>query len=538
MKTLHSRVSWLLASAMVLAGGMAWAGGQPRPPFHDVRDYGAIANDQGKDTEAIAKAIASAVTAGGGTIYFPAGQFLTGPIHLKSNITLHLDAGAVLLFTQDFNDYLPMVKSRWEGTEVTNFSPCIYAYRAENIAIEGRGVIDGQGRVWWDYMRTARQGGAAAEPSKWSKLFAEANPDSPLKGRYAAMGNFLRPPMIQPFECRNVRIEGVSLQNPPFWTINPVYCDNLTVTGISIKNPGDSPNTDGINPDSCRNVHISDCHISVGDDCITIKSGRDADGRRVGRPCENITVTNCTMLDGHGGVVIGSEMSGGVRKVAISNCIFDGTDRGIRIKTTRGRGGAVEDVRVSNVVMSNIRRSPFDLNMFYERVPQEAVSERTPVLRNLHFSGVIVKGAPAAGFMLGLPEMPIEDVTFTDIHIDAEAGLSCSEAKNIVFRDMRIDTKKGPALICESVSGLEIAGFATLAPHEDTAVVDLKNVSDAFIHGCRAVPGTGTFLQLRGDKCRDILLQGNDLGKAASAVKMEESVPASALTQCPAQQTK
>lgn len=344
------------------------------------------------------------------------------------------------------------------------------------------------------------------------------------------MGNFLRPPMIQPFECRNVRIEGVSLQNPPFWTVNPVYCDNVTITGISIKNPGDSPNTDGINPDSCRNVHISDCHISVGDDCITIKSDRDADGRRVGRPCENITVTNCMMLDGHGGVVIGSEMSGGVRKVTISNCIFDGTERGIRIKTTRGRGGAVEDIRVSNIVMSNITRSPFDLNMFYEKVPVEPVSERTPALRNMHFSDVIVKGAPAAGYMLGLEEMPIENVTFTNVHIDAEKGFSCTDAKSIAFHNVRINTKKGPALICENVTGLEIEGFQTLAPR-DGAVVDLKNVSDAFIHGCRAAPGTQIFLQVRGEKSRGILLQGNDFRQASAAIKAEDAVPASAVVQ-------
>jgi polygalacturonase len=537
MKTNHSRVSWLVAAVVLM--GVGCVGAQPKAPFYDVRNYGAIGTDQAKDTEAIRTAIEAAVSAGGGTIYFPAGQYITGPIHLKSNITLHLDAGAVLKFSQDFDDYLPMVKSRWEGTEVTNFSPCIYAYQAENIAIEGRGLIDGQGKAWWDEMyriRAAVSKQGAEAFTKYSKLFAEANPDSPLKARYAAMGNFLRPPMIQPFDCRNVRIEGVSLQNPPFWTINPVYCDNLTVTGISIKNPGNSPNTDGINPDSCRNVHIANCHISVGDDCITIKSGRDADGRRVGRPCENITVTNCTMLDGHGGVVIGSEMSGGVRKVAISNCIFDGTDRGIRIKTTRGRGGAVEDIRVSNIVMSNIGRSPFDLNMFYERVPAEPISERTPVLRNMHFSGVIVKGGPAAGFMLGLPEMPIEDVTFTDVHIEADAGLSCSEARNIVFNNVRINTKKGPALIGENITGLELGGFKTLAPHEDTAVVDLKNVADVYIHGCRATPGTATFLQLKGEKTADILLQGNDLRAAATPVKTEEGAPATAVTQCPAPQ--
>src|SRR4030042_1474562 len=284
--------------------------------------------DLGKDTDAIRKAVDAAAAAGGGTVYFPAGQYVTGPIHLKSNMTLHLDAGAVLKFSQDFNAYLPMVKPRGEGTECTNFSPPIYAYRAENIPIVGRGLIDGQGKAWWDFHRQLRdeiaKKGKIESPSKWSKLFAESNQGSVSRGRWEQMGNFLRPPMIQPVECRNVRIEGVSLKDPPFWTVNPVYCDNVTVTGISIKNPGDSPNTDGINPDSCRNVHISDCHISVGDDCITIKSGRDADGRRGGRPCEKITVTTCTMRDGHGGVVIGSEMSGGVRKVAITNCIFEG----------------------------------------------------------------------------------------------------------------------------------------------------------------------------------------------------------------------
>lgn len=532
MKAGHSRVSWVLVAAIVLAGGAGFVGAEQRAPFYNVRDYGAAGSGQTKDTEAIRKAIDAAASAGGGTVYFPAGQYLTGSIHLKSNITLYLDAGAVLKFSEDFDDYLPMVQSRWEGTECTNFSPPIYAYRAENIAIVGRGLIDGQGRVWWDYMRKARGQAAEktkAEPSRWFKLFAGNNAGSPSKGRWEQIGNFLRPPMIQPFECRNVRIEGVSLQNPPFWTVNPVYCDNVTVTGISIKNPGDSPNTDGINPDSCRNVHISDCHISVGDDCITIKSGRDEDGRRVGRPCENITVTNCTMLDGHGGVVIGSEMSGGVRKVAISNCIFDGTERGIRIKTTRGRGGAIEDIRVSNIVMSNVTRTPFDLNMYYEKVPEEPLSERTPALRNMHFSDITVKGAPVAGFILGLPEMPVENVTFSHINIEAEKGLSCKDAKNIAFRDVQINTKKGPALICEDTVRLEIEGFTTLWAHAEDAVVDLKNVSDAYIRGCRATPGTPTFVQVRGEKSRDILLQGNDLRQASSAFKMEDAVPASAL---------
>jgi polygalacturonase len=524
----------LVVVAVLMAGGLPGRAAQTAS-FHNVRDYGAAGDGQTKDTEAIRKAISAAASAGGGTVYFSAGQYLTGSIHLQSNITLYLDAGAVLKFSQDFNDYLPMVKSRWEGTECTNFSPPIYAYRVENIAVVGRGLIDGQGKAWWDYYRKLRdeiaKRGKIETPSKWSKLFAESNQGAAGRGRWEQMGNFLRPPMVQPFECRNVRIEGISLKGPPLWTINPVYCDNVTVTGISIKNPEDSPNTDGINPDSCRNVHISDCHISVGDDCITIKSGRDEDGRRVGRPCENITVTNCTMLDGHGGVVIGSEMSGGVRKVAISNCIFDGTERGIRIKTTRGRGGVIEDLRVSNIVMSRITRTPFDLNMFYEKMPPEPVSERTPALRNLHFSAITVRGAPAAGFILGLEEMPVEDVTFSNIRIEADKGFTCSNARNVAFRDVRINTKKGPALLCEKVEGLVLAGFETFAPHKDAAVLDLKDVAGAYVFGCRAAPGTETFLQLRGPNSRDIILQANELGKAVAAFKLADDFPASALVQ-------
>jgi len=534
MRAIHSNLSRLLLVAVCVFFVTGLVDGAGQSPFFDVRDYGATPNDDTKDTDAIRRAIEVAANAGGGTVYLPAGRWLSGSLQLKSNVTLHLDAGAVLAFTQDFNDYLPMVRSRWEGTECVNFCPPIYAYRAENIAITGRGLIDGQGRAWWDFHRKLRaefQAKKIEEPSKWSKLFVEKNADSPNLGRWEPMGYFLRPPMIQPFECRNVRIEGVSLKDPPFWTINPVYCDNVTVTGISIKNPDDSPNTDGINPDSCRNVHISDCHISVGDDCITIKSGRDEDGRRVGRPCENITVTNCTMLDGHGGVVIGSEMSGGVRRVAISNCIFDGTERGIRIKTMRGRGGAIEDIRVSNIVMTRIASAPFDLNMFYQKTPDEPVSERTPVLRNLHFSDITVKDSPAAGFILGLAEMPVDNVTFSNLAIDAEKGFSCSNARNIAFRDVRINTKRGPALIGENLQDVQIEGFRTLTPHEGSVVIDLKNAAGGYVHGCSTSSGAGVFLGLRGENTRGILMQSNDLRNAASPVQTGEGCPPSAVVQ-------
>jgi len=310
--------------------------------YYNVLSYGAR-NDSSKiATKAIADAIAAATKKGGGTVYFPAGKYLTGPIHLKSNITLFIDAGAELHFSDKFDDYLPMVESRYEGVDVKSFSPLFYAYKAENITIRGRGLINGHGKKWWDYVEGYKEG----QPrTHLQKIFDSLNKDIVLPDDPRQMKRgFLRPPFIQPMYCKNVLIEGITIINSPFWTVNPEFCENVTVTGVTINNPH-SPNTDGINPESCRYVHISNCHISVGDDCITIKSGKDIPGRTKATAAENYTITNCTMLSGHGGVVIGSEMSGDVKKITISNCVFDGTDRGIRIKTTRGRGGVVEEVR-------------------------------------------------------------------------------------------------------------------------------------------------------------------------------------------------
>src|SRR5688572_8634942 len=240
--------------------------------FYDVTKYGAKKDSSAKATASIAKAIAAASKAGGGTVYFPAGKYLTGPIHLKSNITLLIDAGAELHFSDRFDDYLPMVESRYEGVDVTSFSPLIYAYKAENIAITGRGLINGHGKKWWDFVEGYKQD----QPrSKWQYMFDSLNKDILLPDDPRQMKRgFLRPPFIQPMYCKNVLIEGITIINSPFWTVNPEFCENVVVNGVTINNPP-SPNTDGINPESCNNVHISNCHISVGDDCITIKSGKD-----------------------------------------------------------------------------------------------------------------------------------------------------------------------------------------------------------------------------------------------------------------------
>lgn len=391
----------------------------------DMLKSGAKADGKTLNTTLINHTVDRLSQAGGGTLFFPAGTYLTGAIRLKSNITLELEAGATLLFSDNFDDYLPFMEVRHEGVMMKSFSPLISAMDAENITIKGEGTLDGQGKAWWTeffriYVDLEKNGMRELNKYQplWERendveaLYAETNEDwhGTLKRR------FFHPPFIQPVRCRRVRIEGVKIINSPFWTVNPEFCDNVVVTGVTIHNVP-SPNTDGINPESCRNVHISDCHISVGDDCITLKSGRDAQARRLGVPCENITITNCTMLSGHGGVVIGSEMSGSVRKVTISNCVFDGTDRGIRIKSTRGRGGVVEDIRVSNIIMSNIKREAVVLNLKYSKMPVEPMSERTPLFRDISISGLTAVGVKTPVKIVGLEEAPVTDIILRDINV-------------------------------------------------------------------------------------------------------------------------
>ncbi|GAB3649340.1 glycoside hydrolase family 28 protein [Echinicola sediminis] len=478
-------------------------------------------------TDAIQGAIEKAAEAGGGTIYFPAGDYLTGAIKLKSNITLHLDAGAVLRFSTNFDHYLPFVQMRWEGSVMQNFSPLIYAYEAENIAITGRGKIDGQGYDWWMEMyRIHEADPETLEETKYQKMWTEANQGLETEGYYQkTMGlKFFRPPLIQPFRCKNVRIEGVTIVNSPFWTVNPAFCDNVTITGVTIENPP-SPNTDGINPTSCKNVHISDCHISVGDDCITIKSGRDIDGRKWDTPTENVTITNCTMLSGHGGVVIGSEVSGSIRKITISNCVFDGTDRGIRLKAARGRGGVVEEIRVDNVVMKDIKLEAIVMNLFYDKNTKEGpVTEKTPVFRNIHISNVTGSNVNAAGKVLGIPEMPIDRISFSNINMEAKEGLSIHTATNVELHDVEISTERGPSLKVEEVQGLILDNVKSRKPHAARPVVEFKNVNNAMVSNNFPMVETPSFIDVLGEKSEKIFIQNNQWGNVKKPVVKGEEV--------------
>lgn len=494
--------------------------------WYDVTKFGAKRDSSAKATAAIAKAIAAASKAGGGTVYFPAGKYLTGPIHLKSNITIHIDAGAELHFSDNFDDYLPMVETRYEGVDVTSFSPLFYAYKAENITITGRGLIDGHGKKWWDFV----EGYKNDQPrSRWQIMFDSLNknillPDDPKQMKRG----FLRPPFIQPMFCKNVLIEGISIRNSPFWTVNPQFCENVTVKGVTINNPP-SPNTDGINPESCKYVHISDCHISVGDDCITIKSGKDIPGRTKAAPAQNYTITNCTMLSGHGGVVIGSEMSGGVKNIVISNCVFDGTDRGIRIKTTRGRGGVVEDIRVDNIIMKNIREQAIVLDMAYSKTTPEPVSERTPKFRNIRLSNITAYTKEAI-FINGLDEMPVQEFSIQDAYFEAEAGIIIRKAKDIELKNVRIATTRGAAIDVSETERIDIDGLSSVQVRDSLPLIRLNDVKQAVIRNSWPQQGTTRFAEVKGAKTTQVIFHNNILPQAAPGIQINGDVPAKAVT--------
>jgi polygalacturonase len=508
-------------AAIILVIGMAFNSGAQS--YFDVTRYGAKKDSSAKATVSIARAIAAASKVGGGTVYFPPGKYLTGAIHLKSNITILIDAGAEIHFSDNFDDYLPMVESRYEGVDVKSFSPFFYAYKAENISIRGRGLINGHGKKWWDFVEGYRND----QPrSKWQYMFDSLNKDILLPDDPRQMKRgFLRPPFIQPMYCKNVLIEGITIINSPFWTVNPEFCENVTITGVTINNPP-SPNTDGINPESCKYVHISNCHISVGDDCITIKSGKDVPGRTKAMPAQNYTITNCTMLSGHGGVVIGSEMSGGVKNIVISNCIFDGTDRGIRIKTTRGRGGIVEDIRVDNIIMKNIRDQAFVMDMEYSKTEKEPVSERTPQIRNIRISNVTAFTNQAA-FINGLDEMPVENISFNDIYMEANTGFRIRKAKNIELHNVIINVRQGSAVVTEMVKEIELDAVKTNKPLADAPVITMLDTESAFIRNCRPVIGTALFLVLKGATTNHILLKGNSFDLVKKAIEQSEEVKGS-----------
>lgn len=425
------------------------------------------------NTQAINEAIIACNKAGGGVVVIPAGLWLTGPIVLKSNVNLHLQKNALLQFSKDFDQY-KLVEGDWEGIpQMRNQSP-ISATDAENIAITGFGIIDGNGDAW----RMVKQD--KLSESQWNKLISSGGlvvaetrmwypSEKTLKGSklknpgaistdktpefYASVKDFLRPNLLVLTRCKRILLEGVTFQNSPAWNLHPLMSEDITVRNIYAKNPWYAQNGDGIDLESCKNVLIEGSTFDVGDDGICIKSGRDAEGRKRGMPTQNIVIRNNTVYHAHGGVVIGSEMSGGANNIFVYNCSFIGTDIGLRFKTTRGRGGVVEAIYAKDIVMKDIAGDAILFDMYYaaqdpiplkgeqRNAPKKAllpVTEETPVFRDFHISNVVCDGAARAIFIRGLPEMNISDIYLDHLVIQAAAGVEIQEAKNIHQNDVRI----------------------------------------------------------------------------------------------------
>ncbi|QYM78540.1 glycoside hydrolase family 28 protein [Horticoccus luteus] len=362
-------------------------------------------------TAALRAAIAACSAAGGGRVVVPAGLWLTGAIHLRSGVNLHVSAGATLRFSTDPTAY-PLVFTRWEGIECLNHSPLIYAFEQENIAVTGTGTLDGQASddTWWRWVNRSAEGLRPQQAAR-DALVALGEQGVPVTQRIFGDGHFLRPNFIQTYRCRNVLIEGVTIIRSPMWEIHPVLSTNVTVRGVKIDSHG--PNNDGCNPESSRDVLIEDCVFDTGDDCIAIKSGRNADGRRVGLPSENIVVRRCTMKDGHGGVVIGSEVSGGCRNVFVEDCVMDSPslDRALRLKSNAQRGGVIENVFMRRVTVGQVAEAILTVDLLYG---EGAAGEHPPTVRNIHLDRITSTSSPRVLWIAGFAGATIEDIFIRD----------------------------------------------------------------------------------------------------------------------------
>ncbi len=413
----------------------------------DVRSFGARDDGLTLNGGAFRRAVEACHEKGGGAVLIPAGTWLTGPIHLRSNVNLHLEKGALVRFSTRFAEYLPVVFTRWEGVECYNYSPLIYARDCENVAVSGEGILDGQGQAWWHWKELQR----AAARTLYDAEFLGVPVEKRIYGTEEAA---LRPQFLQTIHCRNVLVEGVTFVNGPMWTVHPIYCENVLVRGIAVRSEG--PNTDGLNPDSCRNVVVEGCSFHTGDDCIAINSGMNEDGWRVNRPCENIVIHDCTMSEGHGAVAIGSGMSGGVRNVYVYNCRVTGGDQGIRLKSVRGRGGVVENVYVENIHMAGLRQEAIVLNMFYGSSTAASRSDAPPAFRNVYIRHVTCESAGVAVAIRGLPEQPIEQVVLEELRLNAIEGIRCQDAHDLTFNNVNGIVQEEPLFSCSNVRGLNV----------------------------------------------------------------------------------
>lgn len=469
-----------------------------RPTFPannvSIADYGGVPDGATLNTEAFAKAIQALSQKGGGTLTVPSGIWYTGPIVFQSNINLHLEKGALILFSSNFDLY-PLVHTVFEGLDTRRCQSPISGRNLKNIAITGEGSINGSGDAWRPlkkskvtdshWQRVIKSGGVVKDGNYWfpSKGSLKGNDMSDMNvpqgdlsdEEWKSVKDFLRPVMVSFIECENVLLEGVLFENSPSWNIHPLMCKNVIVDNVFVRNPGYSQNGDGLDLESCQNSIIVNSTFDVGDDAICIKSGKDEDGRRRGMPTENVIIDNCKVFQGHGGFVVGSEMSGGVRNISVSNCQFLGTDVGLRFKSRRGRGGVVENIYVNNINMFDIATESFLFDLYYggksasealedgDETPVEnivyEVDETTPVFRNIYVKNLTSRNARRAMYFNGLPEMNITNINLENTTITSTFGGELSESDGITFKNVKIIPKEGPALILNNVKNMDATGL-------------------------------------------------------------------------------
>jgi polygalacturonase len=416
---------------------------------YTIVDYGAKSGGLINNSEAFKKAIEICTKNGGGKVIVPAGKFLTGPIHLDNNVNLHLEVGAEILFSTKSSDY-PLVRTSFEGTECMNHSPLVYAYNKKNIAVTGKGILNGQANNenWWYWCGAKQYGWAEGKGNQNDaknrvRLIESGEQNVPVEERIYGEGSYLRPSFVEFFECTDALIKDVKIINAPFWVIHPMKSTNVTVDGVTVESHG--PNNDGCDPEYSKNVIIKNCTFNTGDDCIAIKAGKDGDGRRVAMKSENIIVRDCKMLDGHGGVVMGSEMTGGIKNVFVENCEMDSPnlDRAIRIKSNSRRGGIVENVFVRNIEVGQVKEAVLRINMFYN-VYGNQTGNFIPQVKNVILENVKVKNGGEYGILAkGYKELPIENVTFKNVTIDKVGEeFSIENVRNLQLINTYINGKK------------------------------------------------------------------------------------------------
>lgn len=470
------------------------------PQFPDYRvsitAFGAVGDGLTKNTQAFEKAIADVAARGGGTVLIPRGLWLTGPIVLRSHINLHAEAGSMVIFSKDFDDY-PLVKTSFEGLNTVRCQSPISGRNLENVAITGSGTFDGSGEAWRPVKKSkmtdaqwkalVASGGVLSDdgkiwyPSEISKKGdTRDNFNVPTHftrmDQFEAVKDFMRPVMVSLINCQKVLLDGPTFQNSPAWNLHPLMCQDVTLRNLKVRNPWYSQNGDGLDLESCKNAVVYNNTFDVGDDAICFKSGKDKDGRERGMPTENVIVKNNVVYHGHGGFVVGSEMSGGVKNVHVSNCTFMGTDIGLRFKSTRGRGGLVENIWISNIDMINIPTQAISFNLFYggnspvpdedQRASTEArkenlvpVTEQTPSFRNIYMKNITVAGAGEALALQGLPEMNLQQVSLENAMLKAKKGISIVDAEGITLKQVKVIAAQGPAVSIYNSRNIVLEGL-------------------------------------------------------------------------------